>query len=158
MAEFYNTISNLAMIVPAIYGVLVSYRNGFEKRLVRVLLLAFLHTFLIMVWFSPHFSLRMYFILSLKALMFSLRYEWYEFIFYLTFSNCNIWFKNRIYVIRLLGNRYLKVKYFLVKCVNNFLIANDNYGGLRKKISTQYTIILYNISLNILIESANNDP
>lgn len=32
VAEFYNTISNLAMILPAIYGVIVSSRNGFEKR------------------------------------------------------------------------------------------------------------------------------
>lgn len=59
-----------------------------------------------------HFFIEDYFYTLLKVFLLSLWYEGYELIFYLTFSNCKIWFKNRIYVIRLTGFKYLEVKYF----------------------------------------------
>jgi len=34
IAEFYNTISNFAMILPAIYGTIISYRRGLESRFI----------------------------------------------------------------------------------------------------------------------------
>ena len=32
IAEFWNTVTNLSMIIPPIYGIIDSYRQGFERR------------------------------------------------------------------------------------------------------------------------------
>ena len=32
IAEFWNTVSNLSMIIPAIYGIIVTRREGLETR------------------------------------------------------------------------------------------------------------------------------
>ena len=35
IAEFWNTITNLVIMIPPLYGMIDAYRQGFEKRYAR---------------------------------------------------------------------------------------------------------------------------
>ena len=37
LAEFWNTVSNLSMIIPAVYGIIVTRREGLETRSEQIL-------------------------------------------------------------------------------------------------------------------------